>query len=625
MIGLPAFNSPTGNDQIAGSNPKSVPAAKPSGPVQIQTAWSVDGIRVGDNAILAVVFNIQDGYHINADAGQLLPMEDFKPIPTRVTVTKAPMGLQLDTPRYPQAHAVTVAFAQGELMSFTGRAIVYLPMILNTATATGEIRVNLQVQYQACDDRICLFPQRLPLTAVLPIADIGQQPAALDPQLFADFQPVEESHAVDRVDFDLFGWNFSLATASWWGFAALLAVAAIGGFLLNFTPCVLPLIPIKIISLSNASQDQARCLALGLTMFLGVLAFWLALGAAIAMVAEFTATNQLFQYPLFTISVGVIIAVMGLGMCGLFSVRLPAFIYRINPNQESLHGSFLLGILTAILSTPCTAPFMGAAAAWAATRHPLTTLSTFAFIGFGMALPYLILSASPKLVSKMPRTGPASVLIKQVMGFLMLAAAAYFVGTGVSGILAQPPIPPARGYWWAVMLFAGTGGVWLAIRTLQITSAKALRTLFAGLGLLILIGSVFGGLRLTDKGPVDWVYYTPQRFEEAIADNRVVVMVFTAEWCLNCKAMEQGVLHSQKVAALMASDDVVPMKVDITGNNVWGKEKLRELGHLTIPLLVVFDKNGKEVFRSDFYSIKQVVDAVSHGRSAALGALSTSP
>jgi thiol:disulfide interchange protein DsbD len=316
---------------------------------------------------------------------------------------------------------------------------------------------------------------------------------------------------------------------------------------------------------------------------------------------------------------------MALGMCGLFSVRLPAFIYRINPNQESLHGSFLLGILTAILSTPCTAPFMGAAAAWAATRHPVTTLSTFAFIGFGMALPYLILSASPKLVSKMPRPGPASVLIKQVMGFLMLAAAAYFVGTGVSGILAQPPIPPARGYWWAVMLFAGTGGVWLAIRTLQITSAKALRTLFAGLGLLILIGSVFGGLRLTDKGPVDWVYYTPQRFEEAIADNRVVVMVFTAEWCLNCKAMEQGVLHSQKVAALMASDDVVPMKVDITGNNVWGKEKLRELGHLTIPLLVVFDRNGKEVFRSDFYSIKQVVDAVSHGRSAALGALSTSP
>ncbi|KPJ77635.1 MAG: hypothetical protein AMJ54_07050 [Deltaproteobacteria bacterium SG8_13] len=597
-------------------------AAEPAPPVELQAAWSADSIQAGGSVVLAVVFNIRKGFHINADAGQLLPMEDFKPIPTRVTVTQASEGLRLQSVLYPPAHAVKVAFAQGELMSFEGQAVVFLPITLAAESALGEIRVGLQVQYQACDDRICMFPKRVPLEAVLPVVNGDTEPARRNLQLFADYPPAAAPGEGGRIDFDLFGWHFSLSTASWWGFAALLLVAGIGGFLLNFTPCVLPLIPIKIISLSNASQDQTRCLALGLTMFLGVLGFWLALGAGIALVAGFTATNQLFQYPLFTISIGVIIAVMALGMCGLFSVRLPGFIYRINPNQESLHGSFFLGILTAILSTPCTAPFMGAAAAWAATRHPLTTLATFAFIGFGMALPYLILSASPQLVGKMPRTGPASVLIKQVMGFFMLSAAAYFIGTGVSGILVQPPNPPARVYWWAVMLLLGAGGIWLAIRTMQITPARHLRTIFAGLGLLILVGSIFGGLRLTDKGPVDWVYYTPQRFQESIANRQVVVLVFTAEWCLNCKAIEQGVLNNPTVALLLASDDVVPMKADITGNNVWGKEKLRDLGHLTIPLLVVFDKNGKEVFRSDFYTVKQIVEAVSNGRSAA-GAIST--
>ena len=617
LPGLPDIALSSGQTGTAGSNRLAATGSALPSPVQIETRWSVDGIRTGDSILLAVIFQIKDGFHINADAGQLLAMDDFKPIPTRVTVTEAPGELRLDTPRYPRAHAVKVAFAQGELMSFDGRAIVYLPMTLDAEPGSGEIQVKLQVQFQACDDRICLFPQRVPIAVTLPVLDRGEKPVLVNPELFAGYQPGAGPVSTGRIDFGLFGWYFSLSTGSWWGFVAMLLVAAIGGFLLNFTPCVLPLVPIKIISLSNASQNQSRCLALGLTMFMGVLGFWLLLGGAIAMVAEFTATNQLFQYPLFTISIGIIIAVMAMGMCGLFSVRLPDFIYRINPNQESLHGSFLLGILTAILSTPCTAPFMGAAAAWAATRHPLTTLATFAFIGFGMALPYLVLSASPRLVGKMPRTGPASVLIKQVMGMFMLAAAAYFIGTGVSGILTQPPNPPARLYWWAVMSFTAAGGIWLAIRTVQIASGRLLRTFFSGLGLLIQVGSIFGGLRLADRGPVDWVYYTPQRFQESVGAHRVVVMVFTAEWCLNCKAMEQGVLNSPKVVSLLASEDVVPMKADITGNNVWGKEKLRELGHLTIPLLVVFDRTGKEVFRSDFYTVKQIVEAVSSARSVA--------
>jgi thiol:disulfide interchange protein DsbD len=624
FIGLPKTALSADNAVPAVSNLFAPTGSEAPEPVKIQTAWSADGIRPGDSVILAVVFNIQDGFHINADAGQLLPMGGFKPVATRVTVTSAPMGLRLESVRYPKARAVTVSFAQGELMSFEGRAIAYLPMTLVTPAASPKIRIRLQVDYQACDDRICLFPQQVPIEIALPVLDQSKEPAIINRPLFDEYPPATETVVSGRVDFDLFGWQFSLAPGSWWGFAVMLLVAGLGGFLLNFTPCVLPLIPIKIMSLSNVSQDQSRCLALGLTMFLGVLGFWLALGTAIALVAEFTATNQLFQYPFFTISIGVIIALMALGMCGLFSLRLPSFVYNINPNQESLRGSFLLGILAAILSTPCTAPFMGAAAAWAATQHPLTTLATFVSIGFGMALPYLVLSACPRLVCRMPRTGPASVLIKQVMGLFMLAAAAYFIGTGVSGLLAQPPNPPSRFYWWAVMLLTGAAGSWLAVRALQIASKRLPRAIFAAVGLLLLAGSLFGGMRLTDEGPVDWVHYTPQRFEEAVGQQRIVVLVFTAEWCLNCKALEQGVLHSRKMAALLASDDVVPMKADITGNNVWGKEKLRELGHLTIPLLVIFSKSGQEIFRSDYYTAEQIQEAVNAARSAAgLDSLST--
>jgi thiol:disulfide interchange protein len=342
------------------------------------------------------------------------------------------------------------------------------------------------------------------------------------------------------------------------------------------------------------------------------------LGTMIALVSGFSATNQLFQYPGFTITVGLIIAVMAGGMFDFFSLRLPKFVYMIHPEQDTLHGSFGLGVLAAVLSTPCTAPFMGAAAAWAATQPPTATLAVFSAIGIGMAVPYLILSVSPHLVSKMPKTGPASVLIKQVMGLFMLAAAAYFIGVGTEVLFSSALEPSGRMYWWPVMFFSLIAGGWMAWRTLWIASKPVAKLFFVVLGVAVMALSAVAGIHLTDKGPIDWVYYTPERFEQATEDGKVVVMTFTAEWCLNCKMIEQGILDSPKIVELLADEDVMPMKVDITGNNPDGKKKLKQVGSLTIPLLVVFSPTGKQVYKSDFYTAKQLHEAVTEALQGGL-------
>ena len=145
------------------------------------------------------------------------------------------------------------------------------------------------------------------------------------------------------VNFDLFGWQFSINTSSGFGWIVLLLTAALGGLLLNLTPCVLPLIPIKIISLSHVAQDRKKCFFLGLAMSLGVLAFWIGLGILIALASDFSATNQLFQYPAFTILVGAVIGIMALGMFGFFSVRLPRFIYMVNPPAGQSSGIIRAG------------------------------------------------------------------------------------------------------------------------------------------------------------------------------------------------------------------------------------------------------------------------------------------
>ena len=107
---------------------QAVPAA--NDPVRVQTAWSVDSARPGEPAALAIIVDIEEGFHINADASQVRPFEDFKPYPTRVQVMDATEGVTIESARFPQAKPIKVEYSSGALMSFEGRTIIYLLMKL---------------------------------------------------------------------------------------------------------------------------------------------------------------------------------------------------------------------------------------------------------------------------------------------------------------------------------------------------------------------------------------------------------------------------------------------------------------------------------------------------------------
>jgi thiol:disulfide interchange protein len=566
--------------------------------VKASTVWSATGIKPGGEITLGVVLEIRRPYHINPSKTK----EGF--VPTVIEIAEAPGELRTSTPIFPPPE--TIDFGQGsateKIQVFSGRTVIFIPMALTGSAKPGLHQLKIKVSYQACDEKQCLFPTSLSATAGLNIVEATATVETAETALFAEVEKLKA-----RLKIAFFGWDFEIRPSNW---LMLLLMAMIGGSLLNFTPCVLPLIPIKIIGLAKSAGNRRRCFLLGLTLSFGVVAFWLALATAISTISGFNATNKLFQFPAFTIGVGIIISAMAVGMCGFFSVNLPTWIYRINPSQETIGGSFLFGIMTAVLSTPCTAPFMGAAAAWSATQTPVITLSTFGAIGIGMALPYLILSAFPVLANRMPRAGPASELIKQVMGLLMLAAGAYFLGTGLAGLLAKPPDPPTQAYWWIVTFFIAAAGAWMTWRTIRITPGVAKRIIFGTLGLLIVVIAIWIGVRFTRSSPIHWVYYTPERLADAQRQGKIVVLEFTAAWCLNCHALEQTVLHDPRVVRVLNSEKVAPIKVDITGNNPDGNQKLIEVGRRSIPYLVVYSLDGKVVFSSDAYTIEQVVEAV---------------
>jgi thiol:disulfide interchange protein DsbD len=612
LLAVPALAAPGEPEPFAlGSGASSV---------RLSTEWNRTQAVPGQEVILAVVARMGEGFHINADLAQERSAGDFDPYETDLRLVDASPALSARSIRYPRAVPLTAEYFEGEILGFGGTAVFYVPFLVEADAAGGPLSVTIEFEYQACNEVICEIPRIDTLTAVIPIGAAGADPAPTLSATFAGFEEavVAGGSAAGTVGFDLFGWSFSIDAGSGAGLLLLVLIAMVGGALLNFTPCVLPMIPIKIMGLCKAAGGPRRMFALGAVMALGVVAFWLGLGVLISMVSGFTATNQLFQYPAFTITVGVIIAVMAIGMCGLFAVRLPQWIYMINPKHDSLGGSFGFGVMTAVLSTPCTAPFMGAAAAWAATQHWTTTLSTFAAIGAGMALPYLILSAFPALVDRMPRTGPASELIKQVMGLLMLAAAAFFIGSGLSGLLKEPTDPANKMYWWVVMGLVVAAGGWLIWRTIRITPSAVRRGVFAAVGLLLIAAGSTSALALTAKGPIAWEYYNPQRFEQRVAEGKIIIMDFTAEWCANCKTLEHTVLYTDRIVELTKQPDIVAMQVDLTGNNPVGNAKLLATGRRTIPLLAIFGPDGELRWMSDFYTVQNIVDAVAEVRGKAV-------
>jgi thiol:disulfide interchange protein len=233
---------------------------------------------------------------------------------------------------------------------------------------------------------------------------------------------------------DIFGLRLNVSSV--W---VIILLAGIAGFLLNFTPCVLPVIPIKVLSLHQQAGNPARCLALGTSFGIGIVVFFLAVAIPIG-VLKVIDWGEMFTKWWVNIPIGLLIGAMALGMMGLFTVKLPQKAYMFNPSHDTHTGSFLTGFLTGLLSTPCTGPMLGATIAWVVTQSTAMVLIVFGAMGVGMAFPYVILAANPKWVDRLPRTGPGSELVKQVMGLVLIAVAVYFFTIGAGTLTAGPPV-----------------------------------------------------------------------------------------------------------------------------------------------------------------------------------------
>lgn len=617
-----------------------------SAPVRVRAVAQRPWVTPDGEVLIAVVLDHAEHYHTwpaapaSGDKDPLPPEVAEFAIRTAVGLASQPDWVAgMGSTQYPVPVPAKVADPSGMSKAITvpcyqGIAVAYIPLVVKADAAPGPRTLSISVGYQACDESMCTAPEDLTLEVPLEVVTLERAATmppsgGADAELFKGFDiqrmadlragkvaaPAAASGSTQAVRFDVFGFKFSIDPRGI-GLVLLLLAAFVGGFILNFTPCVLPVIPLKIMGLANSAGNPARCFYLGSIMSAGVVAFWLILGVLILTISGFTAISSLFAYPLVILGIGVFILLMGLGMLGLFTVSLPQSVYLLNPKQETATGSFMFGILTAVLATPCTAPFMGTAAAWAAaTKNPAMVLGVFGAIGLGMAVPYFILAANPKLVRRMPSAGPASDLVKQVMGGLMMAVAVFFLGNAMLGLWPTVKIIAAI-MWWAIAVFAAGTAVWMLVRAIRITPAPLRRVAVALVALVLVAVPTVLAVNMTRPDPIPWKEYDAAALASELRSGNVAVLDFTAEWCLNCKALEHAVLHQEAVVKALNQSGVVPIKVDVTAKSAPGWAKLKEYQEVGIPLLVVVRPGtGEVVFKSNAYTPQQVVEAIEQAKS----------
>ena len=410
-----------------------------------------------------------------------------------------------------------------------------------------------------------------------------------------------------------------------WAFA--LVGAFLGGLILNLMPCVFPVLSLKLIGLvQHSGESKARMRAHGLAYTAGVMLSFLALAGLLLVLR--VAGSQIgwgfqLQSPLVIAALIGLFFLIGLNLLGTFEFTAGAALANSRAAQaldgEGVRGSFATGVLAAVVASPCTAPFMGAALGYAVTQPAPVALLVFAALGAGMAAPYLLLTLSPALLRRLPRPGLWMERLRQFMAFPMFLTCVWLfwvlgqqtdmnavawmllaiVGVGLAAWawgLAQRGAPSYR--WIAA---AAAVAVVLTALPLSRASSPALPLAAAPVP-----GVAPGGAAT----PADWAGWSPQVQQSALADGRAVFVDFTAAWCITCQANKRLVLGDERVVQAFVRGNVLRLEADWTRRDETIARELTRFHRSGVPMYVLYDRRGTPHLLPEILSTDGVLAAL---------------
>lgn len=582
--------------------------AQPPRPEKADLNLAVDRTAYdsGSTARIAALVAIEPGWHVHSNKPTLEYL-----IPT-VLDLQVPVGWPEETIQYPQAEMQTFAFAEEPLAVYDGDVVILSELQIPEGTPQGTFPVHASLRYQACDDSQCLPPVTTTAEVKLTIGPGGQPlehaafSAGAGPGEALSESPKEAAPAGASLLF-------------------MLALALVGGLILNAMPCVLPVLSLKVFGLvRSAGHGRAEVVRGALATAAGILvSFWaLALAAVVARSAgAAVGWGVQFQRPGFVAFLAVVVVLFCLNLWGLFEIPLPARMARFGAAgaREGAAGHFASGLFATLMATPCSAPFLGTAIGFALAQEAPVILAIFTAVGIGMSLPYLLLAAAPGTARFLPRPGAWMETVRGVMGFL-LAAAAVWLFYVLSSQMSPERVAAVQLGLLGLALFT-----WLRHR--GFTGATLRKAAGAGMAAAVaatLALAVWTGgeapVQATEatEGLIRWESFDRAKAEQLSTGGQLVFVDVTADWCFTCKVNERLVLNTPEVAGLFAEHGVVPMKADWTNRNDEIASFLAEHGRYGIPFYLLYRPGQNPHVFSELLTKDTVTTAVREARAGAV-------
>ncbi len=615
-------------------------------PVKARGVVSGEPLVQGGQGRIAVEIVVDKKYHIQSAR----PLDKFL-IRTEVSLDPSP-GVTAGAVKYPEGKIVPGPKAGGtptEVSAYEGTVYLVMPLTVAADAAVGPRTLALSLTTQACDDKKCWPPTTRTVNVEVVIGAAGTAAEAKNAEVFAaaDGQtfstaatepatstaPATTTAETSRgsVAGDAYSGvklmddaqqlaaikerkyrPFNEEEQPLW---LIMLSALVGGAILNIMPCVLPVIPLKVMSLvQQAHGDRKLTVLHGLVFSAGVISLFVGLAAALKSGELFYGAQ--FQSTGFLVAMVFFVLALALSMLGVWTLNPPRAVFAADekaPHTGYL-GSFTNGLMATLLATPCSAPFLGGALAWGFAQPVLLTMFTLALVGVGMSLPYLVLAMFPQLLSRVPRAGRWSELLKQGLGIVMIGVALYLV-TRIENV----------NYWmWVLMgcvvvALACWGWGQLPTYDMERTKIWTIRAASVAVGggigaILYLMAMRSPGVATQTQmaGQDGWRPFNVALLDAAMKEGRPVVVDWTASWCINCHALEAFVLKTEAVEAAFKNGNVLLLKADLSRDNPPATLLNRELGGESIPVLAIFSpgRANRPVVLRDSYSPSTVIEEV---------------
>ena len=542
----------------------------------------VPGGLEGNHVLVGLLLTIPQNWHVYAPSPSGEETAGFDP-----TITwENSSNLQSAKILWPVAHKTEI---QGQL-SYVYEEQTLIPIELTPHQLKESIPLALKVSFLACSSLCVPIEETLLITL---------NPNEMGDQVFKAVKKREKAYG-----------GFSLLS--------LLTIALLGGFILNFMPCVLPVLSLKVMSLIKQSKKNHIIHAKQgfFITGLGILASFLLLALLTAVLKESGEAfgwGIHFQNPHFLLFVFLVLIAFSASLWGVFEIDLPSGLgtWLIGHEGKGRVKDFLSGVFATLLATPCSAPFVGTALGFALARSITEIFLVFLFLGLGFASPYFLVASLPQRFILLPKPGSWMVWVQGVLG-ASLALTALWIGWVLSFHLSL----------WVLFLSILLTLIALSLFWIKHHKKPSLKA-WAFAGPLFLMAWALSWV-LPHEDVYDpakkfahaspsleiWKPFEPEAISAFVKQGKIVFVDATAEWCVTCAVNKGLVLNDPHITSLLAQHDVIAMRADWTKQDPKITHFLQAHGRYGIPFNIVFGpKNPNGIVLPEILTIGAVQEA----------------